>query len=141
MACYQQHCVLFNPNNHDNSKPAPNARASINKTQTRTMRTETHSQTQIYHIPSSYWYQFLLSSPISHITVLIQAEAVATFSIAALSAGGFAPTTSPTFSPFLKIMKVGMARTPTSWATSGTSSTSTLMKWAEGYCSENLGGC
>ena len=58
--------------------------------------------------------------------------------MAALSAGGLAPTTSPTFSPALKMMKVGMARTPTSWATSGTSSTSTLMKWADGYCSENL---
>lgn len=31
-----------------------------------------------------------------------------------------------------------MARIPSSWATSGTSSTSSLTKWAPGYTSENL---
>ena len=48
------------------------------------------------------------------------------FLIAVSRAVGFAPTTSPTFSPPLKSMNVGMARTESSWATSGTSSTSSL---------------
>ena len=48
------------------------------------------------------------------------------FLIAVSSAFGFAPTTSPTFSPSLKSMNVGMARTESSCATSGTSSTSSL---------------
>jgi hypothetical protein len=39
---------------------------------------------------------------------------------------GLAPTTSPIFSPFLNKKKVGIARTPSSAATSLTSSTSTL---------------
>jgi hypothetical protein len=42
------------------------------------------------------------------------------------NADGFAPTTSPTFSPSLNSMNVGMARTLSSCATSGTSSTSSL---------------
>lgn len=48
------------------------------------------------------------------------------FSMAALRAGGLAPTTSPTLWPFLKSKKVGMARTANSCATSGSSSTSIL---------------
>lgn len=50
------------------------------------------------------------------------------FLIAASKAGGFTPTTSVIFSPFLKNRKVGMARIPSSWATSGLSSTSNLTK-------------
>jgi hypothetical protein len=46
--------------------------------------------------------------------------------IAASSALGFAPTTSAIFSPFLNSKNVGMARMPSSCATSGTSSTSSL---------------
>jgi hypothetical protein len=46
--------------------------------------------------------------------------------IAASRATGLAPTTSPTCLPSLNSRKVGMARTDCSWATSGTSSTSTL---------------
>jgi len=48
------------------------------------------------------------------------------FLIAASSAVGLAPTTSSTFWPSVKIWKVGMARMPSSWATSGISSTSIL---------------
>ena len=58
--------------------------------------------------------------------------------IAASNALSFAPTTSPTFSPFLKSKKVGMARMPNSIATSFTSSTSTLKNLACGYSSLNL---
>ena len=43
-------------------------------------------------------------------------------------AGGLAPVKSLTLSPFLKKMKVGMARIPRSWARSGRSSTSNLAK-------------
>ena len=56
--------------------------------------------------------------------------------IAASIALALAPTTSPTFSPFLKNKKVGMARMPSSCATSGTSSTSTLKNLTFGYSSE-----
>lgn len=49
---------------------------------------------------------------------------------------GLAPTTSPTFSPFLKNKKVGIARMPSSCATSDASSTSTLKNLAAGYSSE-----
>ena len=51
---------------------------------------------------------------------------------------GFAPTNSSTLSPFLKIMKVGMARIPYSWLNSGRSSTSTLAKWIEGFSRAHL---
>jgi hypothetical protein len=59
--------------------------------------------------------------------------------IAANSALGLAPTISLTLSAFLKIRKVGIARMPSSCATSGTSSTSSLTKWAPVNSSENLG--
>jgi hypothetical protein len=58
--------------------------------------------------------------------------------IAAKSALGFAPTISWTFSSVLKIRKVGMAWIPSSCATSGTSSTSSLTKYAPVNSSENL---
>jgi hypothetical protein len=58
--------------------------------------------------------------------------------IAASRALGLAPTTSATFSPFLKSRKVGMARMPSSCATSGTSSTSSLKKRALGYVPDIL---
>jgi hypothetical protein len=64
--------------------------------------------------------------------------AATAFSMPAKSALGFAPTISSTFWPSLKIKKVGMARIPSSWATSGTSSTSSLTKYALGNSSENL---
>ena len=48
------------------------------------------------------------------------------FTTNASNAFWFAPTTSPTFSPFLNTRNVGMARTPSSCATSGSSSTSSL---------------
>ncbi|ANB14476.1 hypothetical protein AWJ20_2068 [Sugiyamaella lignohabitans] len=49
-----------------------------------------------------------------------------------------APTTDSTLTPFLKNNKVGMAEISFSEATSGTASTSTLKKWAEGVASEIL---
>jgi hypothetical protein len=58
--------------------------------------------------------------------------------ICASRALSFAPTTSPTFSPFLNSKKVGMALIPSSCATSLTSSTSTLKNLALGYCSLNF---
>ena len=71
----------------------------------------------------------------------VYSSALTALSIPAKSALGFAPTISWTFSSFLKIRKVGMARMPSSCATSGTSSTSSLMKWALGKSSENLIPC
>ena len=56
--------------------------------------------------------------------------------IAASIALALAPTTSPTFSPFLKNKNVGMARMPSSCATSDASSTSTLKNLTVGYSSE-----
>ena len=60
------------------------------------------------------------------------------FLISASRARALAPTTSPTFSPFLNSRKVGMAVTLHSDATSDSSSTSTLRNLTSVYVSENL---
>lgn len=75
--------------------------------------------------------------PPTHLSPTIYSALTASW-IAAKSALGFAPTISWTFSSFLKIRNVGMARIPSSCATSGTSSTSSLTKCAPVNSSENL---
>lgn len=72
------------------------------------------------------------SPPIIHFDVdqasVHYSEAASSFSLDS-SPCGLAPTIVSTFSPFLKNKKVGIAVTPRSCASSGSSSTSNLTKW------------
>lgn len=77
---------------------------------------------QSTHLPRDPYHHSIKRSHLIPQPLQTATRALIPFSIAC----GLAPTTSVIFSPFLKNRMVGIARMPSSCATSGTLSTSTL---------------
>jgi hypothetical protein len=73
-----------------------------------------------------------MTSPVTMCNLYVPSQRLDAYAMAFSSmvvrALGLAPTSSSAFSPSLKTMKVGMARMPSSWLRSGSSSTSILAK-------------